>query len=64
MRLKKTLFDSLKKLLIVVLRTEDPQLQNRQLLRLHNWYQARESAQMTKEAIQAAKIKQEILMKK
>lgn len=41
--LKKTLTDSLKRLLRVVISTEDPDMQGRHLTKLYHWFRAKET---------------------
>lgn len=62
--LKKTLFESLKKLLRVVITTDDKSLQTQQLVRLYKWYTAKSDSLETKEGALAQKMKEDMLKKK
>jgi hypothetical protein len=64
LKLKTTLMRSLKKLLHMAILTDDKALQMNQLGRIYAWFNQRENSQLSKEAIFAAKQKQELMLKK
>ena len=55
---------SLKKLLHMAILTEDKILQMSQLNRIYAWFTERECAQMTKEDLFTAKVRQDVMLKK
>ncbi len=61
---RKTLNNSLKKLLRVVIITDDAGLQLQQLVRVYKWYDAQSNALETKEGALAQKLKAEQQEKK
>lgn len=64
LHLKKTLFDSVKKLLRCVIVNDDKQLQNNQLNRLYHWFNAKNDSLESKEAAHAAKLREEQMQKR
>ena len=64
LNLKKTLNGSLKKLLRIVVASDDPKLQLSQLTKLFHWYSARADALESKEAAQQAKMREEQLQRR
>lgn len=59
LNLKKTLFDSVKKLLRCVIVNDDKLLQSNQLNRLYNWFNAKNDALESKEGALAQKMRDE-----
>lgn len=64
LHLKKTLFDSVKKLLRCVIVNDDKQLQNNQLNRLYHWFNAKNDSLESKEAAHAVKLREEQMQKR
>ncbi|TNV83126.1 hypothetical protein FGO68_gene11 [Halteria grandinella] len=64
LKIRRTLYAGVKRLMRVVIVTEDPVLQVKYLNKLQQWYQIRENAMQSVEAAQAAKLRQEQLLKK
>ncbi|CDW75173.1 UNKNOWN [Stylonychia lemnae] len=64
LNLKKTLFEALKKLLRCVIITEDRSLQQNQLNRLYNWFNAKSDALESKESSLAQKMREEQMQKR
>jgi hypothetical protein len=57
LKIKRTLFASVKRLLRVVIVTDDPALQQKYLVKLKQWYQVRENAMITIEAANTARLR-------